>query len=277
MITTIKQLLAYRLPNSPTAKLDIELLLAKALDKPTSYLYTWPEKEVDEASCKLFYEYVARREQGEPVAYILGQQGFWSLDLQVSPHTLIPRADTETLVEIVLQHIASGEALNVLDLGTGTGAIALAIASERPNSHVLGVDFIPEAVTLANHNQQVLKITNTTFLVSHWFSALADRTFDIIVSNPPYIADNDVHLMQDDVRFEPKTALVSGKDGMDDIAYIIQHAPSHLASKGWLFFEHGYQQAETVRALLKEQGFISINTYQDLGHNDRVTGGQWIC
>ena len=275
---TINDLLMHtHLSHSPTAKLDIELLLAKVLNKPISYLYTWRERVVDDASYKLFNEYIMRREQGEPVAYILGQQGFWSLDLQVSKHTLIPRPDTETLVEVALQHIPISESVSILDLGTGTGAIALAIASERLNSHVVGVDFIAEAISLAKCNQQALAINNVVFLESNWFSVLTDQRFDVIVSNPPYIADDDMHLGQGDVRFEPKTALVSGKEGLDDIDSIIKAAPNYLVDKGWLFFEHGYQQAKAIQTLLQTRGFSTINTYQDLGCNDRVTGGQWLC
>lgn len=275
---SIKDVLAYtQLPNSPTAKLDSELLLAKALNKPVSYLYTWPEKLLDEATYNVFNGYITRRQQGEPVAYILGLQGFWSFDLQVSEHTLIPRPDTETLVEVALEHISINETAQILDLGTGTGAIALAIASERSSSQVVGVDFVAEAVSLAMRNQQVLGINNVVFLESNWFAALSGQQFDIIVSNPPYIADDDEHLQQGDVRFEPKTALVSGKEGLDDIGYIIAQAPDYLTAKGWLFFEHGYQQAEAIQQLLKNRGFSSIVTYQDLGGNDRVTGGQWVC
>ncbi|MFD1261623.1 peptide chain release factor N(5)-glutamine methyltransferase [Entomomonas asaccharolytica] len=274
---SIQQLLkGSRLPNSPTERLDVELLLAAALNKPTSYLHTWPEKLVDQQTLTLFNDYLQKRLQGEPIAYILGEQGFWSLDLQVGKQTLIPRPDTELLVETCLNHTPKDKVLHILDLGTGTGAIALAIASERPLTQVVGVDFIEAAIQLAEKNLARLKLTNVEFIQSNWFSHLIGQQFNIIVSNPPYIASDDPHLVEGDVRFEPKTALISGKDGLDDIRKIIQQAPDYLLENGWLFFEHGYQQAKTVQELLAERGFTNISTYYDLGGNERVTGGQWL-
>ncbi|UYZ85441.1 peptide chain release factor N(5)-glutamine methyltransferase [Entomomonas sp. E2T0] len=274
---SIQQLLKdSRLPDSPTERLDLELLLAAALNKPTSYLHTWPEKLVDQQQLTLFNKYLQKRLQGEPIAYILGEQGFWSLDLQVGKQTLIPRPDTELLVETCLNHMPKDKVLHILDLGTGTGAIALAIASELPLAQVVGVDFIEEAIQLAEKNRARLKLTNVEFMQSNWFSHLTAQQFNIIVSNPPYIASDDPHLIEGDVRFEPKTALISGKDGLDDIREIIQQAPDYLLENGWLFFEHGYQQAESVQRLLAERGFINISTFYDLGGNERVTGGQWL-
>lgn len=274
---SIQQLLKdSRLPDSPTERLDLELLLAAALNKPTSYLHTWPEKLVDQQELTLFNEYLQKRLQGEPIAYILGEQGFWSLDLQVGKQTLIPRPDTELLVEICLNHTPKDKVLHILDLGTGTGAIALAIASERPLAEVVGVDFIEETILLAEKNRARLRLTNVEFMQSNWFSHLIDQQFNIIVSNPPYIASDDPHLVEGDVRFEPKSALISGKDGLDDIRKIIQQAPDYLLENGWLFFEHGYQQAKAVQQLLAERGFINISTFYDLGGNERVTGGQWL-
>lgn len=265
------------LPNSDTPRLDIELLLAAALGKSVSYLHTWPDKQVEDSSLAKFYDYLERRQLGEPIAYILGQQGFWSLDLQVAKHTLIPRPDTETLVEVCLAHITNQQAVDVLDLGTGTGAIALAIAQERPSASVLGVDFIREIVALAEYNRQHLQLSNVSFKQSNWFDEVKDYFFDLIVSNPPYLAIDDPHLQQGDVRFEPITALVSGPDGLTDLRLIIEQAPHHLHQKGWLFLEHGYQQASAVQTLLKTRGFSEIASYCDLGGNERVTGGQWLC
>lgn len=274
---SIQQLLKdSRLPDSPTERLDLELLLAAALNKPTSYLHTWPEKLIDQQELTLFNEYLQKRLQGEPIAYILGEQGFWSLDLQVGKQTLIPRPDTELLVETCLNHTPKDKVLHILDLGTGTGAIALAIAGERPLAEVVGVDFIEEAIQLAEKNRARLKLTNVEFIQSNWFSHLIGQQFNIIVSNPPYIASDDPHLVEGDVRFEPKSALISGKDGLDDIRKIIQQAPDYLLENGWLFFEHGYQQAKAVQQLLTESGFINISTFYDLGDNERVTGGQWL-
>lgn len=274
---SIQQLLKEsRLPNSATERLDVELLLAAVLNKPTSYLHTWPEKLVDQDQLALFNEYLQKRLLGEPIAYILGEQGFWSLDLQVGKQTLIPRPDTELLVETCLSQIPKDTRLGILDLGTGTGAIALAIASERPYCRVVGVDFIEGAVQLAEKNRTKLGISNAGFKQSNWFSDLSGQQFNIIVSNPPYIANDDPHLDQGDVRFEPKTALISGEDGLRDIRHIVEQAPNYLLSDGWLFFEHGYQQAKAVQQLLADRGFIHISTFFDLGGNERVTGGQWL-
>lgn len=264
------------LPDSPTAQLDAELLLAAALDKPRSYLRTWPEREPSAEQQAVFATMLERRRAGEPVAYILGHQGFWSLDLEVAPHTLIPRPDTELLVETALQ-LAPATPLRVLDLGTGTGAIALALASERGGWKVTGVDRIAEAVELAERNRQRLKLSNAEFRRSSWFDALAGERFDLIVSNPPYIAADDRHLGEGDVRFEPMSALVAGADGLDDIRQIIREAPQHLQAGGWLLLEHGYDQAEAVRALLGATGFSAVESSRDLGGHQRISLGQWAA
>jgi release factor glutamine methyltransferase len=262
------------LPDSPTARLDTELLLAAALGKPRSYLRTWPEHEPSAEQLAAFAALLERRRAGEPVAYILGHQGFWSLDLIVAPHTLIPRPDTELLVETALQ-LAPATPRRVLDLGTGTGAIALALASERGGWKVTGVDRIAEAVELAERNRQRLKLSNAEFRLSSWFDALAGERFDLIVSNPPYIAAADRHLAEGDVRFEPMSALVAGADGLDDIRQIIDQAPRHLEVGGWLLLEHGYDQAETVRGLLSAAGFAAVESRRDLGGHERISLGQW--
>jgi release factor glutamine methyltransferase len=262
------------LPDSPTARLDAELLLAAALGKPRSYLRTWPEREPSAEQLSAFAALLERRRAGEPVAYILCHQGFWSLDLEVAPHTLIPRPDTELLVETALQ-LAPATPLRVLDLGTGTGAIALALASERGGWKVTGVDRIAEAVALAERNRQRLQLSNAEFRLSSWFDALAGERFDLIVSNPPYIAAADRHLAEGDVRFEPMSALVAGADGLDDIRQIIDQAPQHLEAGGWLLLEHGYDQAETVRGLLGAAGFTAVDSRRDLGGHERISLGQW--
>jgi release factor glutamine methyltransferase len=272
-MSTIEQLLASaQLPESPTAQLDIELLLAHALGKSRSYLRTWPERELDSEQLKRFNEALARRQAGEPVAYILGLQGFWTLELEVASHTLIPRPDTELLVETALSLIPATPA-QVLDLGTGTGAIALALASERPAWQVMGVDRIAEAVELAERNRQRLAFNNARFTQSHWFSALAGQRYQMIVSNPPYIAADDHHLAEGDVRFEPSSALVAGADGLDDIRHIIAQAPDYLERDGWLLLEHGFDQAEAVCALLSARGFTKVESRRDLGGHQRISLG----
>lgn len=274
-MTCIADLLAQvELPDSDTPDLDAQLLLAKVLGKSQSYLRTWPERELDAEQLMAYEQLMARRRQGEPVAYLLGQQGFWSLDLQVSPATLIPRADTERLVELALELGPPGAA-GVLDLGTGSGAIALALAIERPEWQVLGCDTVAQAVELAERNRLAHKLGNARFVQSNWFSALATDTFELIVSNPPYIAAKDPHLQRGDVRFEPVSALVSGTDGLDAIRQIIEQAPAHLHSDGWLLIEHGWDQSAPVGELLQQRGFAAVQSWQDLAGHQRVSGGQW--
>jgi release factor glutamine methyltransferase len=276
-MTIIASLLrAAELPDSPTARLDAELLLAAALGKSRSYLHTWPEKIVSSEAALAFSQFLLRRRAGEPVAYILGQQGFWNLDLEVAPHTLIPRPDTELLVETALDLLPATPA-KVLDLGTGSGAIALALASERAAWQVTAVDRVLEAVALAERNRQRLQLENVNVFTSHWFSALADQRFDLIISNPPYIAAGDVHLAEGDVRFEPESALVAGADGLDDIREIIAASVQHLNAGGWLMLEHGYDQASAVRELLLAAGYAQVESRKDLGGHERITLGRLPC
>lgn len=276
-MTIIASLLSEaRLPDSPSARLDAELLLAAALGKPRSFLHTWPERVVSGEAAELYASYLARRRNGEPVAYILGRQGFWSLDLEVAPHTLIPRPDTELLVETALALVPAAPA-RVLDLGTGSGAIVLALACERPLWRLIGVDRIDDAVALAERNRVRLQLDNVEFRESHWFSTLGAERFDLIVSNPPYIAARDPHLDEGDVRFEPPSALVSGADGLDDIRLIVSEAPAHLNAGGWLLLEHGYDQAAAVRELLARQGFEAVESRRDLGGHERISLGRLPC
>ncbi|HEX5841820.1 MAG TPA: peptide chain release factor N(5)-glutamine methyltransferase [Pseudomonas sp.] len=274
MVTIESLLNAADLPDSPTPRLDAELLLAHALGKSRSYLRTWPERELDASQLERFQAALARRQAGEPVAYILGQQGFWSLELEVASHTLIPRPDTELLVETVLALLPATPAA-LLDLGTGTGAIALALASEHPAWRLTGVDRVPEAVALAERNRARLKLANANFAESHWFSALAGQRYQLIVSNPPYIAADDRHLAEGDVRFEPSSALVAGADGLDDIRLIIAQAPDYLEAGGWLLLEHGFDQAEAVRELLSARGFSAVESRRDLGGHERISLGRF--
>ncbi|MDI9778047.1 MULTISPECIES: peptide chain release factor N(5)-glutamine methyltransferase [Pseudomonas] len=265
-----------QLPDSPSERLDAELLLAAAIGKSRSFLHTWPERIVSSEDAETYASYLQRRRAGEPVAYILGQQGFWKLDLEVAPHTLIPRPDTELLVETALE-LQPASPATVLDLGTGTGAIALALASDRPAWQVTAVDRVEEAVALAERNRQRLGLDNVRVLASHWFGSLAGQRFDLILSNPPYIRAEDPHLVEGDVRFEPSSALVAGTDGLDDLRVIIAQAPEHLVPGGWLLLEHGYDQAADVRALLSAQGFTEVVSRKDLGGHERISLGRLPC
>ncbi|WP_412461474.1 peptide chain release factor N(5)-glutamine methyltransferase [Pseudomonas sp. SC11] len=265
-----------QLPDSSSARLDAELLLSAALGKSRSYLHTWPERIVSSEAADTYAAWLERRRAGEPVAYILGHQGFWKLDLEVAPHTLIPRPDTELLVEAALE-LLPASAAQVLDLGTGTGAIALALASECPAWQVTAVDRVEEAVALAERNRQRLHLANVQVRASHWFEALAGERFDLIISNPPYIASEDPHLSAGDVRFEPSSALVAGVDGLDDLRLIIARAPQHLVAGGWLLLEHGYDQASAVRELLTASGFSDVGSRRDLGGHERISLGRLPC
>ncbi|QUG75371.1 peptide chain release factor N(5)-glutamine methyltransferase [Erwinia sp. E602] len=262
-----------RLAASDSPKRDAEILLGQVTGKSRSWLIAFDDRELDAQQLAALEPLLARREAGEPVAYLTGEREFWSLPLSVSPETLIPRPDSEVLVEQALLRLPAGPG-QVLDLGTGTGAIALAIASERPECAIAGVDRIPAAVALAQHNAAKLSLTNARFLHSHWFSALTGQQFALIVSNPPYIDAADHHLAEGDVRFEPASALVADDHGLADIRAIAADAPAHLLDNGWLLLEHGWQQGAAVRQILAAQGFAHIATCQDYGGNDRVTCGQ---
>lgn len=251
---------------------EARLLLCKVLDCSNSYLYTYPERELTTAQIDTLAELLQRRCQGEPLAYIFGQWQFYGLDLAVAPCTLIPRADTEILVEHALS-LALPADVKVLDLGTGTGAIALALASERPNWQLTAVDFQPEAVALALQNSKALHLTNVKIKQSDWFSALTTEQFALIVSNPPYIEESDPHLSA--LGYEPLSALVAPAQGLADIQHIIKHAPAYLLPGGWLWLEHGYNQADAVQVLLQQAGFLQVASVKDYGNNWRITGGCW--
>lgn len=256
------------------ARLEAQILLQECLKVNRAWLLTH-ENDVLEGTTQPFFDMLLqRRSSGEPIAYILGKREFYGLEFKVTPDTLIPRPDTETLVEVALEKIRQDKAFRVLDLGTGTGAIAIAIAKHSPYAQVTAVDQSPNALVVAEDNARNLDAGNVRFVLSDWFSALEGQTFDVIVSNPPYVAEKDPHLKQGDLRFEPLTALAAGKDGLDDIRQIISQAAQHLEPQGWLMFEHGYDQSERVSASMKTAGFSAISSIVDLAGVLRVTMGQ---
>jgi release factor glutamine methyltransferase len=250
------------------------LLLAHVLGRDRGWLYAHGDAAVPEEAAARFEALVARRAAGEPVAYLLGRRGFWRFDLAVTPDTLVPRPETELLVELALVRIRADADARVADLGTGSGAIALAIALERPRAAVVATDRSEAALEVARGNAAALRLGNVAFRAGDWLQPLAGERFDVIVSNPPYIADGDAHLGQGDLRFEPRGALASGSDGFDAIRTIVRDAPAHLARGGWLLFEHGWEQGEAARALLRDAGFADVETQQDLEGRDRVTLGR---
>ena len=255
-------------------KRDAEVLLSFVTGKSRSWLMAFDETPLEAAQLAQLETLIARRACGEPVAHLTGEREFWSLPLTVSPVTLIPRPDTEILVEQALARLPD-RPVDILDLGTGTGAVALAIASERPDCRVIGVDRVAEAVALAQHNARKLHIANATFLLSDWFSALPGKKFALIVSNPPYIDAADAHLQQGDVRFEPLSALVADDHGLADIRHIARTARRYLLPDGALMLEHGWQQGEAVRTILCAQDYQAVETCQDYAGHDRVTSGNF--
>ncbi|WP_159017180.1 peptide chain release factor N(5)-glutamine methyltransferase [Cognatiluteimonas profundi] len=254
--------------------IDAEYLLAHALGRSRTWIHTHGDAVVDPAARARYAELIRRRADGEPVAYLTGSRGFWTLGLQVTPDTLIPRAETELLVELALARLPGDRAIRIADLGTGSGAIALALASERPRATVLATDASDTALAVARRNAAALGIESITFAQGDWCQALGAATFDLIASNPPYLADADPHRWAGDLRFEPVAALVSGSDGLDALRTIVRDAPAHLAAGGWLLLEHGWEQGESVRRLLIDAGFVDVATEQDLEHRDRVTVGR---
>jgi len=268
---TIHTLLSKAVKNLP--RLDVEILLCHILGVTRSYLLAWPEKILTAKQYSQFQTLLARRVQGEPIAYITGHKEFWSLDLQINKNTLIPRPETELLVEQALARLSPDCRALVIDLGTGSGAIALAIAHERSQCNVLATDKSIAALNVARDNAQSLGLHRVQFLISDWCSGLGDIKAELIVSNPPYVAIADPHL-KGDVRYEPLCALVAGKDGLADIRRLIAFSQSHLVPQGWLLLEHGYDQAEAVGVLFKQHAYESITTYQDLAGFSRVTVGQ---
>ena len=277
-LTYATQLLTEKLSQDPylNAKLDANLLLQAVTKRSRSAIFAFGETELNEAEQNQLNQMLERRTKGEPMAYILGEKEFWSLPLKVSSDTLIPRPDTERLVEVALdwanKRLENQESLQILDLGTGTGAIALALASElKQKAQGLGVDFKPEVVVLAESNRQTLQIENARFQQSDWFSTLVNQQFDLIVSNPPYIDAEDENLQIGDVRFEPLTALVADNHGLGDLQKIIENAPLYLKPNGALFLEHGWQQARDVQHIFHQNQWQAVETFKDYANLDRIT------
>lgn len=257
--------------DSPTR--DLELLLGHCLARSRTWLYTWPETELSREQLARFEALRARRARGEPIAHLVGRRDFWTLSLSSDASTLIPRPETETLVEWALQLPLPVQA-RALDLGTGSGAIALALASERPHWQVTGVDASAAAVALATRNAQANGLARVRLEQSDWYAAVAGERFDLIASNPPYVAAGDPHLDKGDLRYEPRSALVAAENGLADLAHIIANAPLHLEIGGWLLLEHGHAQGAAVRELLAAAGFSGISTRSDLAGQERISGGR---
>ena len=257
----------------PSARLDAEVLLAHTLDKPRTHVRAWPEHPVADHQTTRYRELIARRAGGEPVAYLTGTREFWSLSLEVTPETLIPRPETELLVEVALSLIPMGERIPVADLGAGTGAVAAAVATERPACAVLATDVSPRALEVAAHNMARFGLDNVRLRQGDWCEALAGERFALIASNPPYVAREDPHLDRGDVRFEPRLALSAGDDGLDAIRTITATAANHLLPGGALAVEHGHDQGRDVRELFTHHGYREVRGYQDLSGCNRVVVG----
>lgn len=271
---TALQTLAQQDPHATDLAFEACRLWADVLDKNPASQCLYLDQPLNDTDLERLNAALQRRAAGEPLAYITGRWWFWDLELEVSPCTLIPRPDTELLVEQALKLPLPPDA-KVLDLGTGTGAIALTLASQRPNWEVTAVDFSADAVALAERNRRRLQLDNTRVLQSDWYQALAGQSFDLIISNPPYIEAADPHLQQGDVRHEPLSALVAADDGLSDIRVICQQAPTHLNDGGWLWLEHGHQQHLAVQQILRDCGFTSVNSLRDYGGNWRASGGHF--
>ncbi len=260
---------------SASARLDAELLLSYTLKQSRAFFYAHPEEMLTAAQQTHFQQLTAQRAAGMPIAYLTQTREFWSLPLRVSKDTLIPRPETELLVELALTLLGDIAAASILDLGTGSGAIALALASERPDWHLIAADKSLAAIDVARDNAERLNLLNVDILCSNWFEAIPPQQFNAIVSNPPYIADQDEHLTLGDVRFEPQEALVSGKDGLHALAHIIQHSVERLKPNGLLLLEHGFTQGPAVTTLLEQAGYQNVHCWQDAQGHDRVSGGWW--
>ena len=261
---------------SPSARIDAETLLMYILKKNRAYLYAYPEGILSEEQHSAYQQLIDLRIAGHPVAYLTGKREFWSMQLQVTPDTLIPRPHSECIIEVILNKFAPHTTLNILELGAGSGAIACAIAHEKPNWHITSGDISLSALQIAINNSQLFKLNNINFIHSDWFQAISkEKKFDLIVSNPPYIAANDPHLKCGDLRFEPQNALVGGLHGHESLQHIIQHSHEYLTDNGCLVLEHGFQQRTIVMGMMHAAGYSEIHCTQDTQGLDRVTLGTY--
>jgi len=260
-----------------TPGIAAEILLADVLDRPRSWLFAWPEHRPRDDQAEAFRGLIERRRAGVPVAYLVGWREFWSLRLEVTPATLIPRPETEHLVEAVL-HTELRPGARVLELGTGSGAIAIALAHERRDCRILATDCSSAALAVARRNARGLQLSHIDWVGGRWFAPLGSAgRFEVIVSNPPYVAEHDPHLERGDLRFEPRQALAAGPDGLDALRALIDQAPDYLRPGGWLWLEHGAAQGATVRALLETRGFSAVTTGCDLAGLERYSGGRFLA
>lgn len=257
------------------ARFEAGLLLARACAVDRSWLLAHGDDVVPATGWSRYRTWLQRRLSGEPIAYVLEEREFFGHPFHVNEQVLIPRPDTELLVELALRILSQRQDLDVLDLGTGSGAVAVSIALAYPTARVLATDFSPGALSVAQQNARNLSANNVRFAAGSWWQAVGQEVFDLIVSNPPYIEEHDTHLQQGDLRFEPRTALVAGSGGLDDLCTIIQGAPARIRTDGWLWLEHGYRQGAVVRSLLQQTGFVDVNTHRDLAGQERVSGGRW--
>lgn len=258
---------------SNSARIDAELLLCHTLKRTRTYLYSHPEIKLSDVELTTYRQLITKRAQGIPIAYLTQTREFWSLPLKVTQDTLIPRPETEQLVELTLQNLANKSHATILELGTGSGAISLALAYEKPNWTIIATDKSIAALDIARQNATKLNLTNIQFLCSDWFDCIPTIRFDAIISNPPYIAEHDPHLQQDSLPFEPQQALTSGIDGLDALRLIIKQSHASLQPGGFLFLEHGYDQKNAVIHLFEQQQYKNIQCWQDYQGHDRISGG----
>ncbi len=276
-MTTIKQAIQHGRETlnyqSENPQQEASLLLAHTIDKTKEYLITHSEEPLSDAAFEWYQNYLSRRLEGEPIAYIQHQKEFWSLPLKVTPGVLIPRPDTETLVEAALEHISKNDRANILDLGTGSGCIALALAKERPNANITACDNSELCIDTAKLNAESLNIKNITMITSDWFNSIEFNHFNLIISNPPYIAYDDDNIDYSVEKYEPETALFSNDQGLADLFHIIEHAPKYLSPNGRLLVEHGFEQGEAVRTQFTKHGYSNIHTSKDMQQHERVSQG----